>query len=166
MGDAWNADDGEDKAASPLDRGLYDCMKDRRICMLGTVCPCLLIGRTAAFVGDECVPAREPRAAARTVRPSRCSKHSLSLSLTSGPLRCSYCACAAAWCCLEMPCCIGAVLRRRLYVAIGYDPPSFAVACMWNHCLCAPCSICQEARLVAAKTRGIELKGAVETMER
>ena len=86
--------------------------------------------------------------------------------VTTGRCRCSYWTCAAAWCCLEMPCCIGAVLRRRLYVALGYDPPSFATACLWYHCLCAPCSICQEARLVAAKTRNIELKGAVERMER
>ena len=79
---------------------------------------------------------------------------------------CSQCVCAAAWCCLEMPCCIGAVLRRRLAVAIGDPPPPFLVACLWYHCLCAPCSIMQEARLVEAKNRGIERKGAVQKMER
>ena len=51
MGEAWNIED--DKPASPLDRGLYDCARDRRICLLGTVCPCVLIGRTAEFIGDE-----------------------------------------------------------------------------------------------------------------
>jgi Cys-rich protein (TIGR01571 family) len=53
MGEAWDA--AENKPASPLDRGLYDCARDRRICLLGAVCPCVLIGRTAEFVGDECV---------------------------------------------------------------------------------------------------------------
>ena len=51
MGDAWDAD--EEKAAGQLDRGLYDCAKDRNICIMGTVCPCVLVGRTAAFVSDE-----------------------------------------------------------------------------------------------------------------
>ena len=53
MGEAWDA--AENKPASPLDRGLYDCARDRRICLLGAVCPCVLIGRTAEFVGDEYV---------------------------------------------------------------------------------------------------------------
>lgn len=65
-----------------------------------------------------------------------------------------------------MPCCIGGKLRQRLALAIGDPPPTFLTACLWYHCLCAPCSIMQEARLVEAKNRGIERKGAVERMER
>ena len=60
-----------------------------------------------------------------------------------------------------MPCCIGAVLRRRLAVAIGARPPPFAAACLKNHCLFAPCSICQEAKIVQKKQHGLDHKAAV-----
>ena len=68
--------------------------------------------------------------------------------------------------CLQMPCCIGAVLRRRLAVAIGARPPPFAAACLKNHCLLAPCSICQEAKIVQKKQHGLDHKAAVVRIER
>ena len=65
--------------------------------------------------------------------------------------RCQCCSCAGAWCCLEMPCCIGAILRRRLALALGQPRPPFLMSCAYNHCLVAPCSLCQEARIVQAE---------------
>ena len=105
---AWDTID----RSNPLEEGLFQCADDREICFLGCCCPCVLVSRTAEFVGED------------------------------GWI------CAGAWCCLEMPCCIGALLRRRLALALGLKAPPFHVACCVNHCLAMPCSLCQEARLV------------------
>ena len=105
---AWDAVDH----SNPLEDGLWECSDDREVCVFGCCCPCVLVSRTAEFVGED------------------------------GWI------CAGAWCCLEMPCCIGAILRRRLALALGLKPPPFHVACCFNHCIAMPCSLCQEARLV------------------
>ena len=47
---AWDAPVGD---TSPLDEGLFECQRDRAICCLGVCCPCVLVQRTATFVGDD-----------------------------------------------------------------------------------------------------------------
>ena len=44
----------ENAQSASLDAGLFRCMDDKEICRLGCCCPCVLMGRTAEFVGEDC----------------------------------------------------------------------------------------------------------------
>lgn len=44
----------ENAQSASLDSGLFRCMDDKEICCLGCCCPCVLMGRTAEFVGEDC----------------------------------------------------------------------------------------------------------------
>ena len=56
--------------------------------------------------------------------------------------------CGCMWC--MMPPCVGAVLRQSLAIKIADDPPHILTSLFWNHCLCLPCSVTQEARVAKA----------------
>jgi Cys-rich protein (TIGR01571 family) len=56
--------------------------------------------------------------------------------------------CGCLWC--LMPPCVGAVLRQSVAIKIAEDPPHILTSLAWNHCLCLPCSVTQEARVAKA----------------
>lgn len=60
----------------------------------------------------------------------------------------------AVWC--FAPPCVGAALRQQISLRIGEDPHSCLVDLVFYHCICLPCSICQEARVAkSAHMKGV-----------
>jgi|EP01047_Picozoa_sp_COSAG01_P058673 Cys-rich protein (TIGR01571 family) len=157
---AWDEGPSAEKEgeASPLDAGLFRCAENREVCLLGAFCPCVLVSRTAAFVGEDgCICA----GAWCCLEVTATQRLSTSVILMAPPLL------TRAYSRAQMPCCIGAILRRKLAVALGLPVPSFFRACLWNHGLCCFCTLCQEARLVEkAKYSQIKRRGAVLVLER
>ena len=121
----------ENAQSASLDYGLFRCMDDKEICCLGCCCPCVLMGRTAEFVGEDCCACGAawlcceiPCCIGGLLR-SRLS-HQLGQVDAFGMFG------RATW------------LKRAVSLQ---DPPiGMWKACLLFHCLLMPCAICQEGR--------------------